>query len=228
MTSIVRRRTMGRCLRCVVIMAMILAWSLETKAEQKPSLAILPFLIERVEDPSRGAVVCPLCKGVSRSGSIVAGAEHTVTQLLYEKMEALGTWEVLPFDVVKDPFLRVGLKPFEERPLSSVVQLGKELGTDFVFLGYLFRFEERVGSSIGVERPASVGFHVHLLRVKDSKNVWTGKFDETQRPLSENILKIGSFLRRKASWLTAGELASVGMGETLKSLPGGKELEEMR
>jgi len=212
----------------ILMMVLLFAWALETKAEQKPSVAILPFLIERVEDPSRGAVVCPLCKGVSRSGPIVAGADHTVTQLLYEKMQALGTWEVLPFDVVKDPFFRMGLKPFEEGPLSSAVLLGKELGTDFVFLGYLFRFEERVGSSMGVDRPASVGFHIHLLRVKDGKNVWTGKFDETQRPLSENILKIGSFLRRKASWLTAGELASVGMGETLKSLPGGKELEEMR
>jgi hypothetical protein len=209
-------------------MAMILAWSVEAKAEPKPSLAILPFVVERGEGPSREARVCPLCKGVSRGGSILAGAEQTVTHLLYQKMEVLGAWEVLPFDVVKGPFFRKGLVPFEEEPLPSAVQLGKELGADFVFLGYLFRFEQRVGSAMGVDRPASVAFHIHLLRVRDGKSIWTGKFDETKRPLSENILKIRSFLRRKASWLTAEELASVGMEEVLEDLPAGKGLEEMR
>jgi len=56
--------------------------------------------------------------------------------------------------------------------------------------------------------------------------VWEGKFDETQRPLTENLFKIGSFFRRKASWLTAAELASVGMDEMLRKFPDPKELEE--
>jgi hypothetical protein len=72
-----------------------------------------------------------------------------------------------------------------------------------------------------------VGFEVHLIRVRDGKGIWQGKFDETQKALSENLLKIGSFFRRKASWLTAEELSSVGMDEMLVRLPGAKELEEM-
>jgi hypothetical protein len=71
-----------------------------------------------------------------------------------------------------------------------------------------------------------VGFDVHLIRLRDEKIVWIGRFNETQRPLSENLLQIGSFFRRKASWLTAEELSSVGMDEMLKKLPGAKELEE--
>jgi hypothetical protein len=63
--------------------------------------------------------------------------------------------------------------------------------------------------------------------LKDEKMMWIGKFDETQRPLSENLLKMGAFVRRKASWLTAAELSSVGMDEMLKRFPGSKELEEM-
>jgi hypothetical protein len=100
------------------------------------------------------------------------------------------------------------------------------LNVDFIFIGFVFRFEERIGSHIGAEKPASVGFDVHLIRLRDEKIVWTGKFDETQRPLSENLLKIGSFFRRKASWLTAEELSSVGMDEMLKKFPDAKELEE--
>jgi len=41
----------------------------------------------------------------------------------------------------------------------------------------------------------------------------------TQQALSENLLKFGSFIRRKASWLTAEELSSVGMDEMLKGFP---------
>jgi hypothetical protein len=52
--------------------------------------------------------------------------------------------------------------------------------------------------------------------------------DETQRPLSENFFKIGSFFRRKAHWLTAEELTSVGMDEALRRLPGAAELEEKK
>jgi len=109
---------------------------------------------------------------------------------------------------------------------SKCLQIGKELKADFVLIGNLFLFEERKGSSLGVERPASVGFDLHLFRLRDEKMVWMGKFDETQRPLSENLLKIGSFIRRKGSWMTASELANVGMDEMLEKLPGLKELEE--
>jgi hypothetical protein len=104
--------------------------------------------------------------------------------------------------------------------------MGKELKADFVMLGILFRFEERVGSSLGVEKPASVAFDLHLFRLRDGVRVWDGKFDETQKPLFDNLLQTGSFIRRKAQWLTAAELAEVGMEEMLKKLPGVKELEE--
>jgi ribulose 1,5-bisphosphate carboxylase large subunit-like protein len=66
------------------------------------------------------------------------------------------------------------------------------------------------------------------MRLKDGVEVWRGRMDETQRPLSENLFKIGSFFRRKAKWVTAEELASVGMDEALRKLPGATELEEKK
>jgi len=205
---------------------MLLSWSMEVRAETKPTLAILPFLIERIDDPSRGAV-CPVCQGVYKRGNILHGSQHTLAQLLQQKMDALGTFRILPLEKLEDAFSRADKGQFELRPTRSAIQLAKELNVDFIFVGYLFRFEERIGSRIGVEKPASVGFDVHLLRVRDGKKVWDGKFDETQQALSENLLKLGSFVRRKASWLTAEELSSDGMDEILKRLPSPKELEEM-
>ncbi len=217
---------MRRFLLLFFMSGMLLSWSMEVRAETKPTLAILPFLIERIADPSRGAV-CPVCQGVYKRGNILYSSPRTLTQLLQQKMDTLGTFKILPLEKVEDVFSKADKGQFEIRPTRSAIQLGKELNVDFIFVGYLFRFEERIGSHIGAEKPASVGYDVHLIRLRDEKIVWTGKFDETQKPLSENLLKLGSFFRRKASWLTAEELSSVGMDEMLKRFPGPKELEEM-
>ena len=197
----------------------------EVKAEQKCSLAVMPFIAVSIDDPARGAV-CPICKEPYRKGNLPPGAQQTLTRLLHRKMTALGTFEVLSLQQVGEAMAPMKKDQVDETPIPSSLQVGKELNADFVLAGFMYRFEERVGSSWGVEKPASVGFDLHLLRLRDSQMVWSGNFDETQAPLSENILKLGSFLRRKASWLTAEELAGVGMDEVLKKLPSPKELEE--
>ena len=217
---------MEKFLLLLLVLGMILATSIALRAETKPSLAILPFIIHRADELGRG-VACPICKGIIQRGEIALGSQNTLTRLLYQKMEDMGRFKVLPLEKVEEAFPQIERRQFELTPLRSSIRLGKTLNMDFIFVGVLFRFEERIGSSIGAEKPASVGFDVHLIRMKDEKMVWRGKFDETQRPLSENLFKIGSFMRRKASWLTAEELSSVGMDEMLRRFPGTKELEEM-
>lgn len=197
------------------VFGILLASGPEGRAQTKPSLVILPVLMERVEDPEKG-VLCPVCKGIRRSGEILPGSQNTLTDLLYMKMEANGTFQIIPPKKVEEVLLHS----------PSSIKVGKELEADFMFIGYLFRYEERIGSSLGVERPASVSFDLHLFRLRDEKMVWMGKFDETQKPLSENLFKIWSFIRRKGSWLTAADLASVGMDEMLRKIPGLKELEQ--
>jgi hypothetical protein len=225
MKRVQRRWQMKKFLFLLLVLGMILAWGGELRAETKPSLAILPFFIERGEDPGRGAI-CPICKRVYSRGEILPGSKNTLTRLLQQKMEAIETFKVLPIEKMEEALSHWDKKQFEEKLIPSSLQLGKELNVDFIIVGFIFRFEERIGSPIGVEKPASAGFDIHLFRLRDGIEVWQGKFDETQRPLSENLFKIGSFFRRKASWLTAEELASVGMDEMLKRLPGPKELEE--
>ena len=216
---------MRKFLLLLFVLGIVLISNIASRAETKPSLAVLPFFIQRGEDPGKGAP-CPICKGVVLRGEIVPGSQNTLTRLLQQKIESTGTFKVLPLEKVEEAFTQIERRQFELKPLRSFIQLGKILDMDFIFIGVLFRFEERIGSHIGAEKPASVGFDVHLIRLRDEKMIWTGKFDETQKPLSENLLKIGSFVRRKASWLTAEELSNVGMDEMLRRFPGLKELEE--
>jgi len=210
----------------ILTLTLVFAWMLDSRAEQKPSLAILPFFIVRIENPERGAVICPLCKGIYQYGEVFPGSQNILTQLLYVKIERLEKFRILPLEKVEETLSPSMIEQFEKKPIPSTIEIGKEMGADFILVGYLFRFEERVGSSIGVERPASVGFDVHLFRLKDGVEVWMGKFDETQRPLSDNLLKIGAFIKGKASWLRAEDLAGLGMDEMLKKLPGTTVLEK--
>jgi hypothetical protein len=84
----------------------------------------------------------------------------------------------------------------------------------------VYRFRERKGFSLSVEKPASVAFEIHLIRVSDGAIVWRGIFDKTQASLMENLLQIASFIKEGAKWVTAKELAAEGMDEVLKDFPG--------
>ncbi len=192
-------------------------------AEETPSLAILSFVVEKAEDRARGAV-CPVCKGIYGSGEVASGAPITLTRELYQRMEALGTFRVIPQEKVEAARSGSAQMRIETNPLRFAVPLGRELRADFVMICHLFRFEQRVGSSIGVEKPASVAFDMHLFRTKDGKQVWDGSFDETQKALFDNLLQIGTFFKEGAKWVTAEELAAVGMDRMLKKLPGAREL----
>jgi hypothetical protein len=81
---------------------------------------------------------------------------------------------------------------------------------------FIYRFQEREGGNFSVVRPASVGFHVHLY--EGDKLIDTYAFDETQQPLSDNIFRFFTFLRRGAKWITAGELAREGIQKSVDAL----------
>lgn len=77
----------------------------------------------------------------------------------------------------------------------------------------VFRYEERVGGNLGVEKPAGVGFHMHLMENNVLKRV--SVFDEDQQTLFENLFNTGKFFRRGAKWLTAEELSQDAINQGL-------------
>jgi TolB-like protein len=211
----------------LLVLACFLSGASAGRADSGPSLAVIPFFTQSHEDPFRGAV-CPVCGRPYRRGHTPPGALDALTRLLHEKMEAHGEFRVSSMEEVEkhSDLLRSDL--FQTKPVTPSVELGRALSVDYVFVGFLYRFDERIGSSLGVDKPASVGYDLHLFRVKDGKMVWSGRFDETQQSLTEDLFKVGAFLRRKAVWLKAEELASVGMDEILTDLPRPEELEQVQ
>ncbi|MEZ0343270.1 MAG: hypothetical protein ABWJ99_00470 [Caldimicrobium sp.] len=95
--------------------------------------------------------------------------------------------------------------------------IAEKTGAEGVLYGKIFRFKERKGASWSVEEPASVAFTLVLYDGESGRILWQGVFDETQKPLSENLLNLS--LYGKVKWLTAEELAERGLKKVLRTFP---------
>ncbi|KPK18505.1 MAG: hypothetical protein AMK69_24810, partial [Nitrospira bacterium SG8_3] len=97
---------------------------------------------------------------------------------------------------------------------------------DALLVGNLYRWRERVGSDRGVDVPASVAFEISLIRPEDGAVLWRERFDKTQKSLSENLLEWNTFVRGRGRWMTAEELAELGLEDMLSRMPIGGNAEE--
>ena len=183
------------------------------------------ILILPIEDMSviYGAnkdVRCPVCGKVFTTGKINKGAADMLTEHLSMLLNQRKDIQLIPSSYaqgVMSDLLAGSKKEINEKDLA--IETGRTLHADAVIVGFLYRFQDRIGTEYSVDLPASVAFDIHLIRVKDGRVLWSGHFDETQRPLSDNLFKLGTFLQRKARWITAKEMAISGLENMLKTFP---------
>jgi hypothetical protein len=80
------------------------------------------------------------------------------------------------------------------------------------------RYRERVGDEWGAKSPASVAFILDLVDVRRGDIIWTARFDETQKSLSESIFSLGDISQRGVRWLSADQLAQDGVKKAVGQL----------
>jgi hypothetical protein len=95
--------------------------------------------------------------------------------------------------------------------------IATRLKADAALVGQVLVFQERVGSRLGANPPASVGFEVKVV-ASDGIVLWIGNYYERQKPMTEDML---GFLQRWGAFVTADELAQYGVDEMLKTFPFG-------
>lgn len=106
-------------------------------------------------------------------------------------------------------------------PLSEAARLrrlGELVYADAVMTAQVRRYRERIGNEVGAKSPASVAFVVDLFDVRRGDIVWSGRFDETQKALSENIFAIGDVSQRGLKWLSADQLMLEGVKKVVNQL----------
>ena len=161
---------------------------------------------------------CPVCGKVFTTGEVAKDAAEILTENLFDLLKDRKDFELIPSSQAQGVMARLlagSKQELQERELQ--LEIGRALNADAIFVGYIYRFRERVGGQYSVESPASVAFDIHLIRTVDGRILWSAHLDETQRPLSDDLFGLGLFLRRKAKWVTAKEMAISGLKDMLKA-----------
>jgi hypothetical protein len=103
-------------------------------------------------------------------------------------------------------------------PMKAAKLAAEAFGATALVAGTVLRYREREGEALGAGRPASVAFEVSLHEAPTGFRLWSGRFDETQQPLTENIFNARRYPGGGTRWLTAGELARWGASEIATAL----------
>jgi hypothetical protein len=183
------------------------------------SVLVLPFKEARQPYGVDSSVRCPVCGAVFETGPIEVGADTYMTKQLVAFLKGKTLYTLILSGAAEGIRSEIISQDAGMSEQGLLVEMGKKLQADAVMNGMIYRFRQRIGTAFSVDTPASVAFGIHLIRVADGRLVWTGIFDETQHSLSENLFQLGTFVRRGGGWLTAQELATFGLHETMATLP---------
>ncbi len=182
-------------------------------AEKIKSILVLPFDV-CPKDTSK-VFFCPVN---IVPGQIAPDAQKVMNRLLRTKLKRFSRFyrftylSPLEFERIMEVILS------KNSNSTQVIKiLTKETHTQAVLYGKIYRFKKRVGNAFAVKEPASVAFALVLYDGTTGKILWSGYFDKTQQPLSENLLDIRIY--KKIKWLTAEELANNGIDLVLQTFP---------
>jgi hypothetical protein len=91
---------------------------------------------------------------------------------------------------------------------------------DAVLTGVITRYDDRRGNALLADHPASVAYEAFLISARDGEILWRARFDETQKPLLDNLLLAGRFFKGGGVWQTNDTLARIGLERVVKTFPG--------
>jgi hypothetical protein len=199
--------------------------SVSTNTSPVETLAVTRILVLPFQDMyeifgTNMSYRCPLCDSVYEIETVTPGADDFLTDELMSALAARGDFELIPPDAaggVVQQLVSPDGRPLP--PLALLQDVGREMDADAILLGRVYRFEERIGTGFSAQQPASVTFDLLLIRVADGRILWTGRFEETQKSLSENLFNLGTFVRRGARWISAEEMARSGLAQMLQTFP---------
>jgi hypothetical protein len=137
-----------------------------------------------------------------------------LAKLVYSTMASMPNWQIVSESEVKDVEQSVP----QGSNTTRLRKIGEMVYADAVMVGKIQRYRERVGDQWGAKSPASVAFVLNLIDVRRGDPIWQASFDETQKPLSENIFALGDIGQRGIRWLSAEQLTQEGVKKAVGEL----------
>jgi hypothetical protein len=171
-------------------------------------------VVAPVAPPPAAQTKNPLLGEPSEKKSERQDPGEVLMRLVHSAMAAMPTWQIVSDSEVRE----VSESVAPSNDMARLRNIGELVYADAVLAGRVLRYRERVGSEIGVKSAASVAFTLDLIDVQRGDVVWSARFDETQKGLSENILSLGDIRERGIRWLTAEQLAQDGVRKMVNQL----------
>ena len=198
------RRALG-VLFCLLVSGCSLLQSKPPIEEVITQVAVLPFARGGPADGNQATV----------AEAVPTAASTVLTAQVYDVLASAPLWRFVPDLTVAQALTRLDTGD----PLPAQARaLGKAVGATAVLCGTVTRYRQREGSAFGVTRPASVAFDLQLVSAASGTVLWSGSFDETQEPLSSNLLNWWQFWEAGPRWMTVEELAHLGVERLLDEL----------
>ncbi|WP_027722312.1 hypothetical protein [Maridesulfovibrio zosterae] len=100
------------------------------------------------------------------------------------------------------------------------VKVGECMTADYILVPQILFWQDLRGmqkADYNIQ-PASVIIDLYLIDVNNKRIVRRFHFDETQQPLSENVLNAGTFFKRGGKWVKAMDLADEALDNGLMEL----------
>lgn len=189
-----------------------------------PPPVVVHHTHEKTEGLFQNVVVFPFAVGDRLSTSLAPGgpspaeAAALVSRFVVEALRDAGVRTLPPSDA---QVAFKGLQSPADRatPEMAARVAARKFGASAVILGQVQRYRERVGNSLGAQRPASVSFQFALYSAPSGQRVWSVRFDETQQAFSAAPLRARRYPGAGTRWLSAGELARWGAEHALAAVP---------
>ena len=160
-------------------------------------VAVMPFLpgntALQADDRVQPALDCTLMEFCQEVNELGFGAEEALTRQMQRVLELRLGSKVLSPARSADVFDALPQNRMVDTPRQLAQRFGRAMGADHVILGSVWRYRERT-----VDQGASVGFTVYLLEVDNGRRVWRGRYEKTQKALTEDLLNAGNFFQKGA------------------------------
>lgn len=182
-------------------------------------IGVMPFFKGSFGSDITSSLTCPVCELTFDPENLTPDCDRVLTGFAQDLLASRYGDKLVPLAEVRKAYREIPKDEFKDTPVDLTQRVGKALSANAMIVGTVWRYRDRRGGTRAVESPASVAFAVHLIDVETGTILWSKRFAETQRSLSENILRAPAFFERGAKWLTADELARFGMQEIFESFP---------
>jgi len=204
---------------------LISACQARTPMRIRPGPVVTASREMRLEEALQKVAVMPFYPEVPTGRSIGGGktvspeAAELVATYFADALAAQGVTVIAPSDL-ETAFTAKGMAVPREDPKAAAERAAADFGATSVALGRVTRWREREGSAAGATTPASVAFEVTLYQAPVPRRLWSGRFDETQKSITEAILRARQYPGSGTRWLSTEEFARWGAEEVAKSMTG--------